>query len=341
MRFVDQVQLRTIAGDGGCGARSFRREKYVPRGGPDGGDGGRGGDVVLVADERLHTLVDLRYRREYRAERGAHGRGSNMTGKSGQSLELRVPVGTLVRDLESGEMLADLVADAQQVVIARGGDGGRGNARFQTSTNRTPQRAEDGWPGEQREVELELKLLADVGLAGLPNAGKSTLISRLSAARPRIADYPFTTLEPQLGVVRVDELQSFVMADIPGLIEGASDGVGLGHQFLRHVERTAVIVQMIDLASPEYSVAEAFEIIDRELRAYSPEIGARPRLLVGTKLDACVDDHAQRELQRIGERMQFDSLCISSITGDNLNVLVRNIWDRIVLERGRETDGAV
>jgi GTP-binding protein len=249
---VDSVRITVRAGDGGNGCVSFRREKYVPRGGPDGGDGGRGGNVVLVVDKGLNTLLHLHNRRLVRAERGQHGRGSNKTGAGGEDVRLQVPPGTVVRDASTAEVLGDLVENGQEMVVAKGGRGGRGNTRFASSTNRVPRTAEDGGQGEELELELELKLLADVGLVGLPNAGKSTLLSRLSAARPKIADYPFTTVEPYLGVVSPadDDLRTLVMADIPGLIEGAHEGAGLGIQFLRHVERCPVLLHLVDLASP-------------------------------------------------------------------------------------------
>ncbi|MBB5021076.1 GTPase ObgE [Desulfurispira natronophila] len=332
--FLDHLTLKVQGGKGGDGCMSFLREKYVPLGGPNGGNGGKGGDVVIQADERYQTLHDFGYQRHYRAKRGQHGRGSNMTGRSGESTILYAPPGTIVRDAVSGEVLADLVEAGQQVVVAAGGRGGRGNAAFATPANKAPRRADPGQEGEYREIEMELKLLADVGLAGLPNAGKSTLISTISAARPKVADYPFTTLVPNLGVVKVTDFQSFVVADIPGLISGASDGAGLGHQFLRHIERTSVIAQLVDLASPEYTVEEAFSIIDGELRAYGDDLVRKQRILVGTKLDSAQDQEAVEKLQCIADQKGFDLIFISSITGENLQALVRKLWEAVQEDRG-------
>lgn len=284
--FYDEAKIYVRGGDGGNGAVAFRREKYVPRGGPSGGDGGRGGSVILEADPGLRTLVDFRYRAHYRAERGEHGQGKNKHGRSAPDLVLRVPVGTVVRDALTGELLADLVTPGQRVVVAAGGRGGRGNARFANPREQAPTFAEKGEPGEERWILLELKLLADVGLIGLPNAGKSTLISRISAARPKIADYPFTTLTPNLGVVRVDETRSFVVADIPGLIEGAHRGAGLGLKFLRHIERTRVLVHVLDVGSTGgEEILRHFRIVNRELEHYSPELLQRPQVIAANKID--------------------------------------------------------
>jgi GTP-binding protein len=283
MQFVDEARISVKAGAGGSGCVSFRREKYVPRGGPDGGDGGRGGDVVVEADPNLTTLYDYRYRNRYKAGRGGHGSGNNRTGAEGSDVRLRVPRGTIVRDAETGETLADLDAPGGGVVVARGGRGGRGNAAFAGPTRRTPRHAQPGEAGEEREIVLELKLIADVGLVGSPNAGKSTLLSRISAARPRIADYPFTTLTPNLGVVAPGEDRSFVVADIPGLIEGAAEGKGLGHRFLRHLERTRVLCFLIDVTTGDPGAE--YEILKRELAGWSPALLEPPRVVVWSKRD--------------------------------------------------------
>ncbi|SMB92839.1 GTP-binding protein [Thermanaeromonas toyohensis ToBE] len=284
--FYDEAKIYVRGGDGGNGAVAFRREKYVPRGGPSGGDGGRGGSVILEADPGLRTLVDFHYRTHYRAERGEHGQGKNKHGRSAPDLVLRVPVGTVVRDAETNKILADLVYPGQQVVVAAGGRGGRGNARFATPWNQAPTFAEKGEPGEERWLLLELKLLADVGLIGLPNAGKSTLLSRISAARPKIADYPFTTLTPNLGVVRLDEEHSFVVADIPGLIEGAHRGAGLGLKFLRHIERTRILVHVLEVGLlTKEEVLRNFRIVNEELSHYSPKLLERPQVIAANKID--------------------------------------------------------
>src|SRR5213594_899562 len=280
--FVDEIDIFVKGGDGGAGCISFRREKFVPRGGPDGGDGGSGGSVFLEADPALTTLLDYHYQRHYQAERGQHGQGSNCTGAGGDDLVLRVPVGTVVTDRESGALLGDLAGAGQRLLAVRGARGGRGNARFASSTNKAPRRADLGRPGHGLWLHLELKLLADVGVVGFPNAGKSTLVSRLSAAKPKIADYPFTTLQPSLGIVRVDEHRSFVIADLPGLIEGAAEGKGLGHRFLRHTERTRVLVHLVDLdPGSGRDPVEDWRVIQGELAAYSSELAAHPQIVVG------------------------------------------------------------
>jgi len=291
--FIDTAEIHVKAGDGGVGCVSFRREKFVPKGGPDGGDGGKGGDVLFRASRHLSTLLDFRYRRTYAAPRGAHGLGARKTGKSGEDVVVEVPVGTLVRNRLTMELIADLVEDRQEHVAAKGGRGGRGNVWFATSTNQAPREFEQGAPGDERDLFLELKLLADVGLVGLPNAGKSTLISVVSAARPKIADYPFTTLVPNLGIVRIDEGESFVMADIPGLIEGAHLGKGLGDQFLRHVERTKVLMFMIDGSSPDPVADHA--LLARELREFNPSLLQKPAVVVLTKADILQEEKV-REL---------------------------------------------
>lgn len=292
MKFVDEADLRVEAGRGGDGCASFRREKYIPRGGPNGGDGGHGGSVFLVAREEINTLVDFRVRRRFRAERGRGGAGKSMTGASGEDLYINVPKGTIIADLDTGETLGDLTEEGQTLLVARGGRGGLGNTRFKSSTNRAPRQFTQGEPGEQRHLKLELKLLADVGLLGLPNAGKSTLIRSLSAARPKVADYPFTTLHPSLGVVALDTERSFVMADIPGLIEGAAQGAGLGIQFLKHLQRTRLLLHIVDACpvAGEPSPEEAVRAIEAELEGYSEALAMQPRWLVVNKLDLLPPD---------------------------------------------------
>ena len=287
MKFVDEAAITVQAGAGGNGCLSFRREKYIPRGGPDGGDGGDGGDVVLCADPSLNTLVDFRFRRRFQAERGRHGQGKDRTGRNGADLRIPVPAGTVVVAADSGDTLGELTAAGDEMVVARGGRRGLGNARFKSSINRAPRRTTDGSPGECRDLRLELKLLADVGLVGMPNAGKSTLIRAVSAARPKVADYPFTTLIPNLGVVRLGPDRSFVMADIPGLIEGASGGAGLGIRFLRHLSRTRVLLHLVDVAAAldEADPIEHVRVIERELAAFDSDLAARERWLVPAKLD--------------------------------------------------------
>lgn len=320
--FVDEVEIHVRAGDGGRGCVSFRREKYVPRGGPDGGDGGRGGSVILEADEGLGTLLDFRYRRQYAAPRGAHGEGSDRHGADGADLVLRVPVGTVVRTRGEELPLGDLARHGQRLVVARGGRGGRGNARFATSTHRAPRHAEPGTPGEERWLRLELKLLADVGVVGFPNAGKSTLVARLSAARPKIADYPFTTLVPTLGLVRLDEARSFVIADVPGLIPGAAAGKGLGLRFLRHLERTRLLVHLVDL-DPQSGrdPLDDWRAIQAELRAYSPELAARPQLLVANKVDLPGAAARRARVESFARRRGIRVLGIAARTGEGLDAL--------------------
>ena len=317
--FVDEVEIHVRAGDGGRGCLSFRREKYVPRGGPNGGDGGRGGSVILEADEGLGTLLDFRYKRHYAAPRGGHGEGSDRHGASGADLVLRVPVGTTVRERDSGLLLGDLTSQGDRLDVARGGRGGRGNARFATSTNRAPRRADPGEAGEERALRLELRLLADVGVVGFPNAGKSTLVGRLSAARPKIADYPFTTLVPTLGLVRLDEERSFVIADVPGLIPGAAEGKGLGLRFLRHLERTRLLVHLLDLdPATGRDPVEDWKTIQAELKAYSPELAARPQLIAANKIDL---DGAAPRLKRVvamGRRRKLPVFPLAARAGQGL-----------------------
>ncbi len=317
---IDSVTVSVEAGSGGNGCVSFRREKFVPRGGPNGGDGGRGGSVILVVEEGLNTLLHLHHRRQVRAEVGHNGLGSNKTGAGGKDARLAVPPGTVVRNSENGEILGDLLESGQELVVALGGRGGRGNARFSTSTNRVPRKAENGAPGECLDLELELKLLADVGLVGLPNAGKSTLLARLSAARPKVADYPFTTLEPHLGVVAApdDELHTLVMADIPGIIEGAHAGSGLGIQFLRHVERCPVLVHLVDLSS-ETPIEERVDTIRSELEAHEAPLEMRPWILIGTKLDAVADRQGVvAELEKVASSYDVEWQAISAVSGESV-----------------------
>lgn len=294
MKFIDEASIEVRAGDGGNGAVSFRREKYIPMGGPDGGDGGDGGSVWLEADDGMNTLVDFRTARKFIARRGKNGSGRNCTGASGEDLVVKVPVGTIVHEADTGELLGDLVEPGQRMRVAQGGFHGLGNARFKSSTNRTPRQSKPGTPGEKHRLRLELKLLADVGLLGIPNAGKSTLITAVSAARPRIADYPFTTLHPNLGVVEAGAHRSFVMADVPGLIEGAAEGAGLGIRFLKHLARTRLLLHLVDMGPIGDPVADA-RAIANELSAYSPELAARERWLVLNKMDLVLDEHAAQQ----------------------------------------------
>jgi GTP-binding protein len=327
--FIDEVRIYVKAGDGGNGCLAFRREKYVPRGGPSGGDGGRGGDVYLVANEHVNTLLHLRYNPEHKGERGRHGEGSNRTGHEGESVEVQVPVGTVVWDEGTGDRLFDFTGPGQRFLAARGGLGGKGNARFATSTHQAPTEHEPGKPGEERRLRLELKLLADVGLVGFPNAGKSTLISRISAARPKIADYPFTTLEPQLGVVKLDDFTSFVVADIPGLIEGAHLGHGLGIQFLRHIERTRLLAHLVDVSEASgRDPAQDFETVMQELASFSEDLAAKPMLIVATKMDAAQDPARVESLRTVAKERGLRFFAISSATGQGLEELKRAMAER-------------
>jgi GTP-binding protein len=332
--FIDSARLTVRAGDGGNGCMSFRREKFVPRGGPNGGDGGDGGSVILVVDPGFNTLLHVHHRRLIQADRGRHGQGSNKTGAGGADMVVPVPPGTLVRDAGSGEVLGDLVSDGQRLVVARGGRGGRGNARFATATNRAPRRADPGEAGEQRELALELKLMADLGLVGLPNAGKSTLLSRISAARPKVADYPFTTLEPHLGVVRSagEDYRTMVVADIPGMIEGAHQGAGLGLQFLRHVERCRALAHLADLTDPT-PLADRVDTIRGELESHSAELHRTAWLLVGTKLDAVADRAAVlEEVAAVAADHGVDWCVISAVTGEGLDRLIGMLF-RLIEQR--------
>ena len=326
--FIDRAVIDAKGGDGGNGCMSFRREKFVPKGGPDGGDGGNGGDVVLVADESLSTLLDFQYRRQYVAQRGRHGEGSLRHGKRGGSLVVPVPVGTVVKDTNTAGPLADLTHHGQRVVAARGGKGGKGNARFATSTHRAPRRADPGEKGEERRLELELQLIADAGLVGFPNAGKSTLLTRVSAARPKIADYPFTTTEPYLGVVGLDDGRSFVLADLPGLIEGAHQGAGLGHTFLRHIARTRVLVHVIDLAS-ERGPAADFEAVNTELWLHDPSLRRRPMLVALNKIDQPIARERVASAQEAISRLGYRVYPVSAATGEGLQTLMGAVADEL------------
>jgi len=318
---IDQARIHVLSGRGGPGCVSFRREKYVPKGGPDGGDGGRGGSVVLQVDAHVRTLLDCREQPKYRAENGRAGSGNNRTGADGGDLVVRVPPGTVVKEPESGEVLADLVRAGDRFVAARGGRGGRGNARFATPTHQAPRRADPGEEREERWLELELKLIADVGFVGLPNAGKSTLLARVSRARPRIAAYPFTTLEPHLGIVVLDEMRQFVAADLPGLIEGAHEGRGLGHQFLRHVERTRVLLMMVDVGSQE--PARDLEVLEREVSLHSPALLEKPRRLVLTKGDTLPPEERAGAPARLGLP---GARLISAQSGEGVDALLEDLW---------------
>jgi GTP-binding protein len=332
--FVDEIDVFVKGGDGGAGCISFRREKFVPRGGPDGGDGGDGGSILLEADPAITTLLDFHYQRHYTAERGQHGKGANKHGASGNDTILRVPLGTVVSDRDTGERLGDLTKPGERLLAARGARGGRGNARFVSSTNRAPRRADLGRPGEERWIHLELKLLADVGVIGFPNVGKSTLVSRVSAAKPRIADYPFTTLAPSLGIVRVDEHRSFVIADVPGLIVGASAGKGLGHRFLRHIERTRGVIHLIDLdPGSGRDPVEDYHAIQAELRAYSEELAVRAQIVAGNKAELSGTEERRRALERFCAAEGLPFHAISAVTGQGLAALVREVAGRLASER--------
>jgi len=328
MQFIDNAEVMVTAGNGGRGCVSFRREKYVPRGGPDGGDGGRGGHVIFRATRELNTLLDFRYKKEYKAQKGQHGMGQRMHGKDGVDLVIPVPVGTLIRDAESGQIADDLVREGQEFIAARGGRGGQGNQHFATPTRQVPRFAQPGEEGDVRRFILELKLLADVGLVGLPNAGKSNLISVISSARPKIADYPFTTLVPNLGVVKFDDYASFVVADIPGLIEGAHQGVGLGFQFLRHIERTKIFLHLVDVsdAADEDPVAQ-YQMITRELEIYGGDITAKHHAVIATKIDAVTDNKRLDLLKDYCKTNRIDYLAISAATNSGIRELIRYLAD--------------
>jgi len=338
-RFVDQAKIYVKAGDGGRGCVSFRREKYVPRGGPDGGDGGDGGDVILLADPQVHTLYDFHHQVHFRAENGRPGMGKKMKGRDGEDLILRVPVGTVVKDAETGEILGDLVKPGQTLVVARGGKGGRGNAHFATPVRQAPRFAEPGTPGEERWLILELKLIADVGLVGFPNAGKSTLLSRITAARPKIADYPFTTLEPNLGVVKMEEGDTFIVADIPGLIEGAHRGIGLGHEFLRHIERTRVLLYLLDI-SKEEEIIKDYEILKKELLLYNPQLLKKEYLIAFNKIDLLSPEEREEKIRALKELFPDEDIAkiypISAVTGEGIRPLLFALYEIVKKKREEE-----
>jgi GTP-binding protein len=333
MKFVDEARIKVIAGDGGNGCASFRREKYIPKGGPDGGDGGNGGSVYLVADSGLNTLVDFRTQRTHKAERGQNGMGRERTGRKGEDLTVRVPTGTRIMDEETGEMIGELLENGDRLLVAKGGERGIGNVHFKSSTNRTPRQFTQGTEGERRELMLELILLADVGLLGMPNAGKSSLISRVSSARPKVADYPFTTLHPHLGVVSLGRDQSFVVADIPGVIEGAATGAGLGLQFLKHLSRTRLLLHLVDIAPVDEAVdpAEQVRQIEQELFGYSPELADKERWLVLNKTDLLLEDEYQANRQQLIQALDWQGLVygVSAATGDGLKQLSADLMQRL------------
>lgn len=337
MKFVDEAFIDVAAGDGGNGCVSFRHEKYKEFGGPNGGDGGRGGHVFVLADPNLNTLVDYRFARRYEAKRGQHGMGSDMFGVAGDDITLKMPVGTIISDAETGEVLHELLVPGEMITLAKGGDGGFGNMRFKSAINRAPRKKTPGWPGQKFSLKLELKVLADVGLLGLPNAGKSTLITAVSNARPRIADYPFTTLHPNLGVVRVGPEQSFVVADLPGLIEGAADGAGLGHQFLRHLQRTRLLLHVVDLAPFDDAVdpvAQAKAIV-AELKKYDPKLHAKPRWLVLNKLDMLQPEERAARVKEFVRRMRYKGPVfeISALTHEGCQPLIQAVYQHLQAQR--------
>ncbi|NIM42534.1 MAG: GTPase ObgE [Hydrogenophaga sp.] len=342
MKFVDEATIDVAAGDGGNGCASFRHEKYKEFGGPDGGDGGRGGHVIMLADASLNTLVDFRYTRRFEAQRGEHGKGSDMFGVKGDDVVLKVPVGTIVTDAESGQVVCELLQPGERVMVAKGGDGGFGNMHYKSSTNRAPRQKTPGWPGERKALKLELKLLADVGLLGMPNAGKSTLIAAVSNARPKIADYPFTTLHPNLGVVRVGPEKSFVVADVPGLIEGASEGAGLGHQFLRHLQRTRLLLHLVDAAPFDETVDPVTQAkaIVAELKKFDPDLHAKPRWLVLNKVDMLPPEEREARVKDIVRRLRYKGPVfeISALTREGCERLVQKAYEHIEALRQQEQE---
>ena len=337
MKFLDQAKIYLRSGDGGAGCVSFRREKFIEFGGPDGGTGGRGGDVIAEAAENLNTLIDFRYQQHFRAERGHHGMGKDRSGASGKDMIIKLPVGTQILAEDQKTVIADLTKPGQRAVLAKGGDGGRGNASFKSSTNRAPRQAEPGWPGEERWVWLRLKLIADAGIVGLPNAGKSTLLAAVSAAKPKIADYPFTTLHPQLGVVRVDD-GDFVLADIPGLIEGAHEGAGLGTRFLGHVERCGVLIHLVDVTQDD--VAAAYKTIRAELKAYSPLLAAKPEIVVLNKCDAAGEEEIEEKAKALKRAARRVPKRISAASGKGTKELMREVLKAVRAHRMRDKPDA-
>jgi len=325
--FIDYVEIEITAGNGGHGCVAFHTEKFIPKGGPDGGDGGRGGDIVVIADPQLTTLLDYRYRRRYQAQNGQPGSGSLKTGRSGEATTLRLPVGTVIRNLETGQIIVDLDTAEATSVVARGGKGGHGNAYYKSATNQAPRKAQPGQPGENRHIALELKLLADVGLVGLPNAGKSTILAAFSAARPKIADYPFTTLVPNLGIVKLREFKSCVMADIPGLIEGASEGKGLGHQFLRHIQRTGLLVYVIDIN--DIDIAGTLDILKKELSGFDPALLKQPSIVAVTKIDTV----SESDVKEVSRDLPSEYIYISAVTGQNSREFLEAIEKKLDQKR--------
>ena len=339
MKFFDEARIEVLAGDGGNGCTSFRREKYIPLGGPDGGDGGKGASIWVVADRNLNTLIDFRYTRVFRGQKGEHGRGSDCYGKGGEDMELRMPVGTVITDIDSSEVVADLDKDGKRVLIAKGGNGGLGNIHFKSSTNRAPKQSTPGTPGEQRNLQLELKVLADVGLLGLPNAGKSTFIRAVSAAKPKVADYPFTTLYPNLGVVRVSDNRSFVIADIPGLIEGAAEGAGLGHRFLKHLQRTGLLLHLVDISpfDPDADPAKDAKAILKELKKYDAALFKKPRWLLINKIDLVPEDEREARIAALVKSYKPKKhFVISAISGEGCREVTYAVMDHLEQLRKHE-----
>ncbi len=338
MRFLDEVLITVRSGDGGKGCISFRREKFIPRGGPDGGDGGKGGSVFFRATERLATLLDFRYRRLFKARNGEPGKGKSRTGKNGKDIVIKVPPGTLLYDEETGREIADLVRDGQEVLILGGGQGGKGNQHFATSTNRAPRMAQPGIPGEQKKLRLSLKYLADIGLIGLPNAGKSTLLSRITTAKPKIADYPFTTLIPNLGVMTLGEDKKLTVADIPGLVEGASGGKGLGHRFLKHIERTRLLLHVMDITfSPAQTLLEDFFVVRKELEDYHVDVAAKDQMVVINKIDLYSSQHRDvREVKKALQDLGLESYPVSALTGEGLEDLKKALFRKFFHGQARK-----
>ena len=339
MKFFDEARIEVLAGDGGNGCTSFRREKYIPLGGPDGGDGGKGASIWAIADRNLNTLIDFRYTRVFRGQKGEHGRGSDCYGKGGEDMNLHMPVGSVITDIDSGEVIADLDHDGKRVLIAKGGNGGLGNIHFKSSTNRAPKQSTPGTPGEQRNLQLELKVLADVGLLGLPNAGKSTFIRAVSAAKPKVADYPFTTLYPNLGVVRVGDNRSFVIADIPGLIEGAAEGAGLGHRFLKHLQRTGLLLHLVDISpfDPEADPAKDAKAILKELKKYDEALHKKPRWLLINKIDLVPEEERKARIAALVKSYKPKKhFVISAISGEGCREVTFAVMDHLEQLRTHE-----